>query len=218
MSVRDSLLEKLKAARLYLVTHPEKEGGRPLLATVEAALKGGVDIVQLRDYTLSDSKLLQTAIALRKMTLNYGALFIVNNRPDIARLSDADGVHVGQEDLPVRMARKIVGEEKLVGLSTQEAAQARGAVVQGADYIGVGPVFATPTKDKDPVGLGYVSEAFQMNLPIPFFAIGGVDLQNIESVMKAGGKRVSVVRALMDAADPTVAARKFVDILEKFRE
>lgn len=203
-----TLKEKLNSARLYLVTSSEKPGGRPLLKTVEEALKGGVEIVQLREYGLQDEKLFEMACRLRNLTLKYNALFIVNNRPDIAYLTEADGVHVGQDDLPVFAARAVVGEGKIVGLSTRSPEQARRAVTEGADYIGVGPVFATPTKEGSPaVGLQYVTQAANMGLHIPFFAIGGIDLNNLDSVLKAGAGRVSVVRALMDADDPQAAAQ-----------
>ncbi len=215
MALPDPIYQKLHSSQLYLVTNPEKEGGRPLLETVRQALKGGVDIVQLRDYETPDGRLLQIAIALRQVTLAYGALFIVNNRPDIALLSEADGAHVGQGDLPARMVRKILGDKKIVGLSTHSAEQARGAVVQGADYIGVGPVFDTPTKQGRPgVGLGLVSEVSQLNLPVPSFAIGGIDLKNLESVKNAGAKGISVVRALVDAEDPEAAARQMKEALK----
>jgi thiamine-phosphate pyrophosphorylase len=185
------------------------------LETIRQALKGGVDIVQLRDYQTLDGRLLQIATSLRQVTLAYGALFIVNNRPDIALLSEADGAHVGQGDLPVRLARKILGGNKIVGLSTHSAEQARGAVVQGADYIGVGPVFDTPTKQGRPgVGLGLVTDVAQLNLSLPAFAIGGIDLKNLANVKKAGAKGVSVVRALVDADDPEAAAREMKEALK----
>lgn len=205
----NTLQERLLTARLYLVTSPEKPGGRPLLTTVEAALKGGVDIVQLRNYEVPDEILLEMACQLRNLTLKYGALFIVNNRPDIAFLSGADGVHVGQEDLPVFAARTVIGEGKIVGLSTHDPDQAKRAVTEGADYIGVGPIFATPTKQGRPAaGLSFVTEVTGMNLSIPFFAIGGIDLNNLDSVLQSGATRVSVVRCLMEAENPESVAQK----------
>jgi thiamine-phosphate pyrophosphorylase len=210
-----TLKEKLNSARLYLVTSPEKPDGRPLLTTVEAALKGGVDIVQLRNYELPDEILLETACQLRNLTLRYDALFIVNNRPDIAFLSGADGVHVGQEDLPVFAARSVIGEGKIVGLSTHDPDQAKRAITEGADYIGVGPVFATPTKQGRPAaGLPFVTEVAGMNLSIPFFAIGGIDQNNLDSVIQAGATRISVVRCLMEAENPESMARNLKGILK----
>jgi thiamine-phosphate pyrophosphorylase len=215
MPLPASLKEKLDSARLYLVTSPAKPGGRSLLSTVEAALKGGVDMVQLREYGITDSAFFETACRLRNLTRKYNALFIVNNRPDIAYLTGADGVHVGQDDLPVFAARSIVGEGRIVGLSTHSPVEARRAVAEGADYIGVGPVFSTPTKEGAPaVGLSYVTHAAEMNLPFPFFAIGGIDAGNLEEVVKAGAGRVSVVRALMDAEDPESMARNLREALK----
>ncbi len=215
MPLPHSLQEKLNSARLYLVTSPGKPGGRPFLTTVEEALKGGVDIVQLREYGITDSAFFETACRLRNLTQKYNALFIVNNRADIAYLTGADGVHVGQDDLPVFAAREIVGEGRIVGLSTHSLVEARRAVAEGANYIGVGPVFATPTKEGAlAVGLSYVTHAAEMNLPFPFFAIGGIDAGNLESVIQAGAGRVSVVRALMDAKDPQAAAKSLRDALK----
>lgn len=216
MPLPETLKEKLNSARLYLVTSSEKPGGRPLLFTVEEALKGGVDIVQLRESGLPDEPLFEMACRLRNLTLRYNALFIVNNRPDIAFLTEADGVHVGQDDLPVFAARAVVGEGKIVGLSTNSPEQARRAVTEGADYIGVGPVFATPVKEGSPaVGLRCVSQVAGMGLSMPFFAIGGIDAGNLDSVIQAGAKGVSVVRALMDAEDPQAAARSMKETFKK---
>jgi len=200
-------MEKFKNARLYLVMGAGSFQGRTALEIAEQALRGGSDILQLRDYALKDSDLLSTALNMRELTRRFDALFIVNNRPDIAVLSDSDGVHVGQDDLSVASARIILGEGKIVGVSTHAPDQARKAIAEGADYIGVGPVFATPTKaGRQPVTVEYVRQVAEMNPSIPFFAIGGIDLSNINQVLEKGARRIAVVRAITEASDPQKAA------------
>lgn len=207
------LKAQLAKARLYFVMGSSP--GRPALETAESALKGGVDILQLREYSLNDQEFLKLAMALRQLTLKHNALFIVNNRPDLARLSDADGVHLGQDDLPVAEARRILDDGKLVGVSTHSTDQACRALANGADYIGVGPVFATPTKPGRPAaGLEYVRQAAQLHLAIPFFAIGGIEPSNIGDVLKAGAERIAVVRAIGEASDPRKAAAELKKALE----
>jgi thiamine-phosphate pyrophosphorylase len=134
-------------------------------------------------------------------------LFVVNDRIDIALAVDADGVHLGQGDLPPAVARRLLGAERLIGCSTHAITQLRQAVADGCDYVGVGPVQATPTKPgREPVGLDYVRQA-AADCPIPFFAIGGIDVAALPQVRAAGARRVAVVRAITEAADPTAAAR-----------
>ena len=205
----NNLKAQLAKARLYLVTGEESANGRTTPEVVEAALKGGVDIVQLREYSLKDSHLLQTAHAVRALTRRFKALFIVNNRPDVALLSEADGVHIGQDDLPMAEAREILGPGKIVGVSTHALDQAKKAISDSADYIGVGPVFATPTKaGRPPVTVEYVRQVVALKPPIPYFAIGGIDLSNIGEVLSAGADRVAVVRAIVGAPDPEKVAKE----------
>ncbi|HTC21966.1 MAG TPA: thiamine phosphate synthase [bacterium] len=209
-------ISKLERARLYLVAgagNPQDHAG---FKSVEDAVEGGVDILQLRDYSLKDSELLAMAHKFRALTRRYRILFIVNNRPDIARLSDADGVHVGQDDLTVAQVRKIIGEGKVVGVSTHSLDQAQKAISDGADYIGVGPVYPTPTKEGRPaVGLEYVRQVAGLHPSIPFFAIGGIHLSNIEEVLRAGAMRLAVVRAITEAKDPKAAAEGLQKALDK---
>jgi thiamine-phosphate pyrophosphorylase len=213
----NELFKRLKAARLYLVTGQDQSAGRPTPLVVEEALKGGVDIVQLREYSLRDKELLAMAHRVRELTLRHGALFIVNNRPDIAELADADGVHLGQDDMPVFEARKVLGDGKIVGVSTHAPDQAKEAVADGADYLGVGPVFATPTKAGRPgVTVEYVRQVAALHPSIPFFAIGGIDLSNLPRVLDAGADRVAVVRAITGAPDPKAAAAELKKVLEKY--
>ncbi len=209
----------LAKVRLYLVTDQELSENHDTLTTVEDALKGGVDIVQLREYSLNDSELLAMAHQVRKMTRAYSALFIVNNRPDIARLSDADGVHLGQDDLPVAEARKILGEGKLVGVSTHGMDQAKQAVSDGVDYIGVGPVYPTQTKQNvvPPVTLDYVKQVVASGLGLPFFAIGGIKLHNLEEVLMVGARRVAVVTGIVKTLNVPKVAGEFKEMLQKYQ-
>lgn len=214
----DDLKTRLAAARLYLVTDQELSENHDTPATVEEALRGGVDIVQLREYSLSDSELLAMARQVREMTRAHSALFIVNNRPDIARLSGADGVHLGQDDLSVAEAREILGVGKLVGVSTHALDQAVKAAADGADYIGAGPVFPTQTK-KDvvpPVTLDYVRQVGQAGPGLPFFAIGGIKLHNVEEVLKAGARRVAVVTGIVKTLNVRKMAGEFKALLQKY--
>lgn len=212
------LKARLSQTRLYLVTDQELSENHDTIKTVQEALKGGVDIVQLREYSLPDSELLTMARQVRVLTKAHNALFIVNNRPDIARLSDADGVHLGQDDLPVAEARKILGEGKLVGVSTHGMDQARKAVADGADYIGVGPVYPTQTKKNVvlAVTLDYVKQVAASGLNLPFFAIGGIKLHNLEEVLKAGARRVAVVTGIVKTLNVQKVSAEFKEILEKY--
>lgn len=201
---------------LYLVTNSDKFATEDeFLDAVASALQGGVDVLQLREKNMSAKKILELGKKLKQLCSEYGATFIVNDRIDIAALLNADGVHLGQDDLDVNSARKILGKDKIVGISTHAPEQALKAVADGADYIGVGPVFATPTKEgRIPVGLEYVKWASE-NIDIPAFAIGGIDEENIEQVIEAGAKRVAVVRAIINANRPQKAAESFCKKLNK---
>jgi len=188
--------DRLAAARLYLI------GDLPTLARVlDDALSGGVDIVQVRSPDPAPAEL----AAVRDRCRAAGALFIVNDDPALAAAVDADGVHVGQDDVAVSRARELVGAQRLIGLSTHSQAQIDAAT--GVDYIGVGPVWATPTKPSyAPVGLELVRYA-AAHAGVPFFAIGGIDPANVSEVFAAGAHGVSVVRAIGQASDPRAAAR-----------
>jgi thiamine-phosphate pyrophosphorylase len=201
---------RLRQARLYLVCGA-RPGGRKLPDVLSAALAGGVDIVQLREKQMDDDAL--TAVAQEALALcaRAGALLIVNDRPGVALAAGADGVHVGQDDMPLAEVRGLVGGDLLIGLSTHAPAEVDAA--GQADYIGVGPVHATPTKPGRPaVGLDLVRYAAR-HAPTPFFAIGGIDAGNIGAVVNAGATRVAVVRAIAEAADPELAARALREVL-----
>jgi thiamine-phosphate pyrophosphorylase len=202
--------EDVRRARLLLVTAPRPD----LAARVEAAVRGGVAIVQLRDKTAPRADLLPLAAELREICARGGALFTVNDDPELARLSDADGVHLGGEDAPTTEARTVLGPDAVVGRSAGSVEEARRAVSEGADYLGVGAVYATPTKPEGEVaGLGYIRALARENLPVPWFAIGGVTLETASEVAAAGAPGFAVVRAVLDAEDPEAAARELRSIL-----
>ncbi|MEI8129152.1 MAG: thiamine phosphate synthase [bacterium] len=203
---------KLADKKLYLVTNSDEfESEDKFLDAIASALEGGVDILQLREKTMPASKILELGKKIKQLCLQYDVTFIVNDRIDIAALLEADGVHLGQDDLEVKSARDILGANAIVGVSTHAPEQALKAVQDGADYIGVGPVFATPTKKgRSPVGLEYVKWASE-NITIPAFAIGGIDAENCQEVFDAGLKRIAVVRAIINANSPQQAAEKILN-------
>jgi thiamine-phosphate pyrophosphorylase len=193
---------RLADARLYLVCDARSD------AFLDAALRGGVDIVQLRvKHPADDDVVLDAGRRFARACATHGALFILNDRPDLVAAAGADGVHVGQDDTPVADARATVGADRLIGLSTHSPAQIEAAAELNIDYIGVGPVHATPTKPGRPaVGTELVAYATR-HACIPFFAIGGIDATNVAAVRSAGADRIAVVRALTSADDPEAAAR-----------
>ncbi|GFE68049.1 thiamine phosphate synthase [Chroococcus sp. FPU101] len=202
--------QQFKDIQLYLVTSPSET----LFATVEAALQGGLKLVQYRDKNTDDLIRLTNAEKLCQLCHQYGALFIMNDRADLAKAVNADGVHLGQQDIPIAIAREIIGQGKIVGRSTTNPQEMELAIAEGADYIGVGPVYETPTKiGKAAAGLEYVRYAVSHS-PIPWFAIGGIDLSNINDVQEAGTQRVAVVRAIMQADDPTSVTQQFISLLQ----
>jgi thiamine-phosphate pyrophosphorylase len=188
----------LEARSLYVITP-----ARPDLAEfLEAAMRGGVDLVQVREKSLSDRELLPRLEEAREITRRLGVPLVVNDRPDLATLVGADYVHLGQEDMPVEGARRFGPG---VGLSTHSREEIEAA---DADYIGVGPVYSTPTKEGRPaVGLDLVRYAVT-SARVPWFAIGGIDASNVAEVVAAGASRIAVVRAIGDASDPEAAARE----------
>jgi thiamine-phosphate pyrophosphorylase len=194
--------QRLRDARLYFVA--DRDG---MARALDGALAGGADLFQLRDKNATDDELLAAAADARERCHAAGALFIVNDRPDLAAACGADGVHVGQDDTPVARARGIVGPDAIVGLSTHSVAQAQAGWRSRADYIAVGPVHATPTKEGRPaIGLEPIRYA-AAHASVPWFAIGGIGAQTVREVVGAGARRIVVVRALTDADDPEATAR-----------
>jgi thiamine-phosphate pyrophosphorylase len=195
---------RLAEARLYLVVEARPHGDAPD-ALLDAALRGGVDVVQLREKDLADAELVRAAEPFRRACDEHGALFVLNDRPDLVTACGADGVHVGRSDTWVPDARALVGPDRLVGLSASTVDEL--ADVAGADYLGVGAVFGTPTKtDALPGGLDLVRAAAE-RVRVPWFAIGGIEATNVADVVAAGAPGVAVVRAIRDADDPEAAAR-----------
>jgi thiamine-phosphate pyrophosphorylase len=203
--------ERLRTARLYFVCDARPHGADPE-PLLRAALGGGVDVVQLREKQLGRAEIERAASTFRRMADNYSALFIVNDDPDLARICDADGVHVGQDDVSVEEARAALGTDAIVGQSTHSEEQIAAAEGRDIDYFAVGPVWETPTKPGRPaVGLELVTHAAERASAggadeKPFFAIGGISPLNAGEVVAAGAQRMCVVRAIRDAPHPEVAA------------
>ncbi len=195
--------ERLAAARLYLCTPVRRD----LAGFADAVLGAGVDVVQLRDKQAEAVPLLEAAAVLRRAADRYGALLAVNDRADVALAAGADVLHLGQGDLPMDWARRIVGEGVLLGRSAHGLEQVRRATAEGWDYFAVGPVYPTATKPGRPaVGTSLLQAVAALDPPVPWFAIGGIDATNLGEVMAAGVTRIVVVRAVTDATDPAAAA------------
>jgi thiamine-phosphate pyrophosphorylase len=197
--------ERLHDRLLYLLVSSQAclNGFEP---TIRSALAAGTGIIQVREKQMPDRELLEYARRVRGITREFGAMLIMNDRPDLAVLADADGVHVGQDELTVRDARQIVGPDRLVGVSTHSIEQARQAVLDGADYLGIGPTFSSNTKSFDEfAGLEFVKQVAS-EISLPWFAIGGISSENIATVIEAGAKRVAVSNAICGSANPGQAA------------
>ena len=203
----DSLAERrrvwLERSRLYLVCEA-RPGGHEPEEILRPALRAGVDIVQLRDKSGDEGDLVEAGRIFRRLCDAYDALFIVNDQPELAIACAADGVHLGQDDASPADARRVMGQDALIGRSTHSVQQIEAA--DDVDYIAVGPVHRTPTKPEyEPVGLELVRQAAE-RATVPFFAIGGIDPGNVDDVLAAGAGRIAVVRAIRDADDPGEAA------------
>lgn len=208
---RDVRLQQLQAASLYFICGV-KPGGKALREVAKAALAGGVESLQLREKNCSPDELERAAEILKDLAQQYGALFIVNDYPDLAARWNADGVHLGQADTAVEEVRRVVGKERLIGLSTHTPAQID-SISSVVDYIGVGPIYSTPTKAGRPaVGVELVRYAAK-HAEVPFFAVGGIDLSTVATVVAAGARRIAVVRAIAEAVDPAAAASELRRLL-----
>lgn len=197
---------RLADARLYVLV-TESLCRASLEGTIREAVDGGADVIQLREKDLSDRVLLARARDVRQLTRRLGALFIVNDRPDIAVLAEADGVHLGQDDMPLQEARRLLGPDALIGVSTHDLAQLQRAILEGANYLGVGPTFASATKSFAALaGLEFVRQAMALTT-LPAFALGGITAENIDQVVAVGATRVAVSQAICAADDPRAAAR-----------
>ncbi len=203
-----------KALKLYLVTDPVLHGGRGVSATCEEALAAGVRFVQLRDKKASTRSLYDSALALRNLCKKNSSYFVVNERIDVAMAVGADGVHLGQSDMPADIARSVMGSEAIIGVSVRTVEEAEKAMEDGADYIAANLVFSTNTKKdiKEPLGLNMVSTLSGVS-SLPLIAIGGINPENTALVMDAGCAGVAVVTAIMNADSPTLEVEKFLKIL-----
>ena len=202
--------------RLYVITDEQVGRGRSHLQIAEAAILGGADVLQLRDKESTSGRLFQVALQLRKLTREAKVPLIVNDRLDIALAVDADGVHLGQADLPASVARNIMGSGRILGVSAETVAEAMAAEKDGADYLGVGPVFeARGTKPDagDPRGLELIAE-IRRHCRLPIVAIGGIDAENARKVLEAGADAAAVISAIAAADDIEEAARRMKGILE----
>lgn len=207
----------LKKARLYLITDRRLSRGRSEIEVVKRALSGGVDMVQYREKHLPDDEFRQTATELLKVTRRKDIALIINDRVEIAAEIDADGVHVGQEDLDCEKAREMLGGDKIIGVSASNVEQATKAIEAGADYLGLGPIYQTDTKEIDyPRGINLIKEV-RAQSPIPIFVIGGINPQNVGAVLSAGASGVAVISAIVSADQIASTCRQFVAEIQKSR-
>lgn len=194
--------------RLYAISGDITDANQ-FLKTVDDLIAGGIDALQLRSKSLNDRQRIDLALRLKEKCEKAEVLFIVNDRPDIALLSNADGVHLGHENMTVAMARQIVGHRAIIGASAHSLPQAIEAQKAGADYVSCGPLWATPTKPTyEPVGLKLIG-LYKAALSIPFVAIGGIDFTNVDQVIQAGAPAIAIVRALFESQDAQQAAESF---------
>jgi thiamine-phosphate pyrophosphorylase len=197
----------LRNSALYVIVDKAVLGKRPLARTVKKVVSCGGIIFQLRDKAAARRAILEDSLVLSRIAAKNRSVFIVNDHPDIAKLSGADGVHLGQDDLPVRLARKLLGREMIIGVSCSNIDQAIKAQREGADYIGIGPIFPTATKpDTKAIGLDLVRQC-GMSIKIPFFAIGGIDRDNIEKLRSYGSRQAAICRAVIASADVKKSVR-----------
>ncbi len=200
---------------LHVLTDREWSRGRDMMTVATAALDGGATVIQLRDKHASTRTLIEEGLALRALTRERGAFLIVNDRVDVALAVGADGAHVGQQDLPAAMARRLLGPGRILGVSAATVQEAREAVAAGADYLGVGPIFATATKaDAGPAtGTRLLTECAR-EFTLPLIAIGGITVENAAQVIQAGATGIAVITAVVHAEDITGAARQLRHVVE----
>jgi thiamine-phosphate pyrophosphorylase len=204
---------------LYLVTDSALSGGRSNSQVVEAAIRGGVTVVQYREKNASTRQMVEEARQIAGICRQHGVAFIVNDRVDVALAVDADGVHVGQDDMPAALARQLIGPRKILGVSVENIAQAQAAAAAGADYVGASPIFATPTKPDAPQPMGIAGlRLLAQSCPIPIVAIGGMNASNVAEVIRSGAAGIAVVSAVVSAEDVERAARQLKDIIDSVRK
>jgi len=213
--IRAANAKKPTLGRLYLVATPRVNmNGFEFLSRIRAAVEGGVDVLQLRSKELEGAAYCRLAERVGAIAAQANIPFIVNDRVDVALAVNADGVHLGQKDLPPELARRML-PQAIIGRSSHEAAHANKAIEERADYFAVGPVWETPTKPgRKAAGVRYVREVAALNVDIPWYAIGGINAENVREVIEAGARRIAVVRAILDARDPAAAAATLKSALD----
>lgn len=204
---------------LYVITDAQLSRGRSHLEVAREAIKGGASLIQFRDKEMTTRELVETARRLKELTKKKGVPFIINDRLDVALAVDADGVHVGQDDMPAALTRQLIGPDKILGVSASTVEEALQAEREGADYVSASPVFTTPTKPDAPPptgleGLRAIVEA--VNLPV--IAIGGINEENVTEVMEAGAQGVAVISAVVSAPDIAAASRRLRETVEAARK
>ena len=212
MKSKKKLLRKLS---LYVILDKKVCAHKPLLNIVNKIKKAGVGIVQLRDKISDKETVFKDTQMLLNQLLNSKSVFIINDYVDIAKILDTDGIHLGQDDISIGIARKILGKDKIIGISCHNLKQAVRAQTKGADYISIGPIFATSTKPKPKaIGLDLIKKIIR-KIKIPFFVIGGINENNIGEVLSEGAKRVAVSKAICQAKDISSAATNFLKKLSE---
>jgi len=203
------VLPSIESWHLYVITDEHLSGGRSHIQIAEDAIAGGADVIQLRDKSASSRKLFQTALELRRLTREAGVTFIVNDRLDITLAVDADGLHIGRDDLPLAVARRWIKRDKILGVSAATVDEALEAEAHGADYLGVGPIYEARGTKFDagkPIGLNLLQN-IRHRCNTPVIAIGGIQSKNVEDVINAGATGIAVISAVVSAPDITAAVR-----------
>ncbi|HDP36820.1 MAG TPA: thiamine phosphate synthase [Candidatus Atribacteria bacterium] len=204
---------------LYIITDQRISHGKSHLEVAEAALAGGATVIQFRDKEMEDSEAIEVCQKIHQLTKKKGVPFIVNDRVEIVKAVDADGVHLGQEDMSFSSARKILGKEKIIGISVETVEQALKAVEGGADYLGIGSIYPTATKPDAGKALGIARlKEIRESVNIPIVAIGGINENNLEEVLRAGADGVAVISAVVSAPDITEACRKLKNKIESIKK
>lgn len=200
---------------LYIITDQRISHGKSHLEVAEAAIMGGATIIQFRDKEMKDEEAIEVCRKIHKLTREKGIPFIVNDRVEVAKAVDAEGVHLGQEDAPLNFARKVLGKEKIIGISVETVEEALKAVEEGADYLGVGPIYPTATKPDagSELGISRLKE-IKDSVNIPIVAIGGINEDNLAEVLKAGADGIAVISAVVSAPDIAQACRKLKNKIE----
>jgi len=204
---------QLKKSRLYVIFDRKILKKRDLVSLAKSVIRGGADIIQLRDKISEDSKILKEAKKLRLITKDRGILFIVNDRPDLVKACDADGVHLGREDLPIKLARRILGKNSIIGLTCRNLKDVLIAKRSNVDYISIGPVFKTPLKPElKPLDL-YSFKDLEEKISIPVFAIGGINYKNLKKILKTGINRIAICRGILLSKNISEETKRVKSIL-----